>query len=144
MEVVSGILVLAAGRPCSAVATVKRNWSDAIQRPTSNRMELTAAIEGLRALRAACRVRLLTDSQYLKKGITEHLPRWRSNGWRKSNGDPVLNQDLWDQLDQVSQRHEIRWEWTASHADHAIQNRAHDWALHAAREQSAALARPCE
>jgi len=111
---------------------------------TSNRMELTAAIEGLRALRAACRVRLLTDSQYLKKGITEHLPRWRPNGWRKSNGDPVLNQDLWDQLDQVSQRHEIRWEWTASHADHAIQNRAHDWALHAAREQSAALARPCE
>jgi ribonuclease HI len=107
-------------------------------------MELTAAIEGLRALKAPCRVRLVSDSQYVKKGITEHLPRWRSNGWRKSNGDPdpVLNQDLWDQLDQVSQTHEIRWKWTAGHAEHAIQNRAHDLALHAAREQAGA--RPCK
>ena len=111
---------------------------------TSNRMELTAAIEGLRALRAPCRVRLVTDSQYVKKGITEHLPNWRSNGWRKANGEPVLNQDLWDQLDQISQKHEIHWEWTAGHADHAIQNRAHDLALHAAREQASAVARPCK
>jgi len=111
---------------------------------TSNRMELTAAIEGLRALRAPCRVRLVTDSQYVKRGITEHLPKWRSNGFRKSNGDPVLNQDLWDQLDQVSQKHEIHWEWTPGHADHTIQNRAHDLALHAARERAAVVGRPCE
>ena len=109
---------------------------------TSNRMELTAAIEGVRAVKAACVVHLISDSQYVKKGTTEYRPKWRSNGWVKSNGDHVLNQDLWDQLDQVSQRHEIQWEWTASHADHVIQNRAHDLALHAAREQSAALARP--
>jgi len=100
-------------------------------------MELTAAIEGLRALRAPCRIRLVTDSQYVKKGITEHLPKWRSNGFRKSNGDPVLNQDLWDQLDLVGQGHEIHWEWTAGHADHAIQNRAHDLALRTARGQAA-------
>jgi ribonuclease HI len=107
-------------------------------------MELTAAIEGLRALRAPCRVRLVTDSQYVKKGTTEYLPKWRSNGWRKANGEPVLNQDLWDQLDQVSQGHEIHWEWTAGHADHVIQNRAHDLALHAAREQAGAIACSCE
>jgi ribonuclease HI len=107
-------------------------------------MELTAAIEGLRALRAPCRVRLVTDSQYVKTGITEHLAKWRSNGWRKANGDPVLNQDLWDQLDQVSQKHEIHWEWTAGHADHAIQNRVHDLALHAAREQAGAVACACK
>jgi ribonuclease HI len=107
-------------------------------------MELTAAIEGVRALKAACVVHLISDSQYVKKGITEYLPKWRSNGWVKSNGDPVLNQDLWDQLDQVSQRHEIHWEWTAGHGDHAIQNRAHELALHSAREQAAAMARPCK
>jgi ribonuclease HI len=111
---------------------------------TSNRMELTAAIEGLRALRARCRVRLVTDSQYAKKGITEHLSKWRSNGFRKSNGDPVLNQDLWDQLDQVSQKHEIHWEWTAGHADHGVQNRAHELALRAARERPAVVGHPCE
>ena len=101
---------------------------------TSNRMELTAAIEGLRALRAPCRIRL----------VTEHLPKWRSNGFRTSNGDPVLKQDLWDQLDQVSQKHEIHWEWTAGHADHGVQNRAHDLALHAAGERAAVVGRPCE
>ena len=68
-------------------------------------------------MRAACRVRLVTDSQYVKKGITEHLPEWRSNGRRKANGDPILNQDVWEQLDQVSQRHEMRWEGTAGHVD---------------------------
>jgi ribonuclease HI len=109
---------------------------------TSNRMELTAAIEGLRALKVSCCVRLVSDSQYLKKGITTFVPRWKANGWVKSNGEAVLNQDLWDQLEQVSQHHEIHWEWTAGHADHAIQNRAHDLALRAAREQAAAVARP--
>jgi ribonuclease HI len=108
---------------------------------TSNRMELTAAIEGLRALRVRCHVRLVSDSQYLKKGITEHLAKWRSNGWHKSNGDPVLNQDLWDQLDQIAQKHDIGWEWTAGHGDHADQNRADRLALQASRAQAAEGAR---
>ena len=104
-------------------------------------MELMAAIEALRALKMSCHVRLISDSQYVKRGITEHLPKWRSNGWRKSNGDPVLNQDLWDQLDQIGQKHEIEWEWTASHGDHADQNRADRLAVEAARAQAAQGAR---
>ena len=107
------------------------------QQTTSNRMELMAAIEGLRALKVSCRVHVVSDSQYLKKGITEHLPKWRSNGWLKSNGEPVLNQDLWDQLDQIAQKHEVQWEWIAGHRDHADQNRADRLALEAARAQAA-------
>lgn len=79
----------------------------------------------------------MSDSQYLKKGITEFLPRWKANGWVKRNGEPVLNQDLWDQLDQLAQKHEIQWEWTAGHGDHADQNRADRLALQAARSQAA-------
>lgn len=100
-----------------------------------------AAIEGLRALKAPCRVRLVSDSMYLKKGITEFLPKWKSNGWVKSNGEPVLNQDLWDQLDQIAQKHENQWEWIAGHGDHADQNRVDHLALQAARAQAAQGAR---
>lgn len=118
-----------------------RELSGSDQETTSNRMELMAAIEGLRALKAPCRVRLASDSLYLKKGITEFLPKWKLNGWVKSNGEPVLNQDLWDQLDQVSQKHEIQWEWTAGHGDHADQNRADQLAFQAARSRAAQGAR---
>jgi len=104
-------------------------------------MELTAAIEGLHALKAPCRVHLISDSQYLKKGITEFLAKWKANGWLKCNGEPVLNQDLWDQLDQVASKHDIYWEWTAGHGDHADQNRADRLALQAARAQAAQGAR---
>ena len=114
-----------------------RELSGGDQDTTSNRMELMAAIEGLRALKAPCRVHLVSDSQYLKKGITEFLPRWKSNAWLKSNGEPVLNQDLWDQLDQIAQKHEIQWEWIAGHGDHPDQNRADQLALQAARSQAA-------
>lgn len=113
-----------------------RELSGSDPETTSNRMELMAAIEGLRALKVSCRVRLVSDSQYLKKGITEFLPRWKSNSWLKSNGEPVLNQDLWDQLDQIGQKHEIKWEWIAGHGDHADQNRADRLALQAARAQA--------
>ena len=118
-----------------------RELSGSDQETTSNRMELMAAMEGLRALKAPCRVRLVSDSMYLMKGITEFLPRWKSSGWVKSNGEPVLNQDLWDQLDQIAQKHEIQWEWIAGHGDHADQNRADQLALQAARVQAAREAR---
>jgi ribonuclease HI len=118
-----------------------RELSGSDQETTSNRMELMAAIEGLRALKVSCRVRLVSDSQYLKKGITELLSRWKSNGWVKSNGEPVLNQDLWDQLDQIAQKHEIQWEWIAGHGDHTDQNRADQLALQSARAQAAREAR---
>lgn len=103
---------------------------------TNNRMELMAAIEGLRALKTSCRAELITDSMYVKQGITEWLPKWRLNGWRSSSGKPVLNQDLWEQLDQLAQKHEVHWEWTAAHANHADQNKADALAAQAAREQA--------
>ncbi len=115
----------------------QRELSGSDQDTTSNRMELMAAIEGLRALRVPARVRLVSDSMYLKKGITEFLPRWKANGWVKRNGEPVMNQDLWDQLDQLAQKHMIEWEWTAGHSDHADQTRADQLALQAARAQAA-------
>lgn len=113
-----------------------RELSGGIQDTTSNRMELMAAIEALRALKTPCSIRLVSDSQYLKQGISKYLPRWKSRGWVKSNGEAVLNQDLWDQLDQLAQKHQIQWEWTAGHADHADQNRADQLALQAARAQA--------
>jgi ribonuclease HI len=107
---------------------------------TNNRMELLAAIHGLRALKTPCRVELITDSQYAKKGITEWLPRWQGNGWRGASGKPILNQDLWHQLEQLVQQHEVHWRWTPGHAEgNTLQNRADELALRAAREQAAAL-----
>jgi hypothetical protein len=69
---------------------------------TNNRMELTAAIEGLRALKRASQVTVLTDSEYVRRGITEYLPRWKTNGWRTSSGKAIVNQDLWEELEELS------------------------------------------
>lgn len=107
---------------------------------TNNRAELMAAIDGLRALTQPCRIELISDSQYLKKGITEWLPRWQANGWVAASGKPVLNQDLWHQLEQLVQQHEIQWSWTRGHGADADQNRADQLALHAARQQAAIVA----
>lgn len=108
---------------------------------TNNRMELLAAIEALRALKQPCRVHLITDSQYTRNGITEWLPKWQANGWKSSSGRPVLNQDLWRQLEQVVQQHEVHWNWTPGHqADNADQNRVDRLARQAAYKQAAALA----
>jgi len=91
---------------------------------TNNRMELTAAIEALRALKQPCAVDFYTDSQYLQKGITEWLPAWKRRGWRKANGKPVLNVELWQTLDDLCSRHEIRWHWVRGHAGNAYNERA--------------------
>ena len=104
---------------------------------TNNRMELTAAIRGLNALKEPCQVELVTDSQYLKNGITAWLPRWKHNGWKTAEKAPVKNQDLWEQLDAAASRHHIRWVWTRGHASHADNNRADALATLAAQEQSA-------
>jgi ribonuclease HI len=82
---------------------------------TNNRMELTAAIQALRSLRQPCQVELFTDSEYLKRGITEWLPGWRRRGWRRKDGE-LANADLWQDLDQAMQSHEIRWHWVRGHA----------------------------
>jgi len=107
---------------------------------TNNRMEITAIIEGLRSLREPCEILVNTDSEYLKNGITEWLPKWKANGWtRKVKGvsgrQPVKNQDLWMELDDAVQPHRIRWEWVRGHADHPDNNRCDFLATRAAREQ---------
>jgi len=83
---------------------------------TNNRMELTAAIQALRALKRPCRVTLRTDSQYLRQGITRWLEQWVAKGWRTSDRKPVKNQDLWQALYEETQRHEIDWQWVKGHA----------------------------
>ncbi len=105
-------------------------------RTTNNRMELTAVINGLGALREQSNVELITDSQYVKQGITEHLPRWKTNGWRTSVGKRVQNQDLWQELDELVQRHLTHWVWVAGHADNTIQNGCDALALGAALAQA--------
>jgi len=83
---------------------------------TNNRMELRAAIEGLRALREPCEVTLFTDSVYVRSGITEWLPAWKARGWRTADRKPVKNVDLWQLLDEASSRHRVHWRWVKGHS----------------------------
>lgn len=85
---------------------------------TNNRMELTAAIEGLRALKESCAVTIVTDSEYVKKGITEWMVKWKQNGWRTANRKDVKNVDLWQQLDEQVQKHQVSWQWVKGHSGH--------------------------
>lgn len=91
---------------------------------TNNRMELTAALEALDALKRPCRVDLYTDSEYLKNGITQWLPRWREKGWRTASKKPVKNADLWQALDTAIARHEVEWHWVRGHSGHPENDRA--------------------
>ena len=88
---------------------------------TNNRMELTAAIEALQSLKRSCEVRLHTDSQYLRGGVTSWIDRWKRNGWRTAERMAVKNEDLWRRLDAAAERHEIEWLWVKGHA-HDKQN----------------------
>lgn len=85
---------------------------------TNNRMELTAAIEGLRALKRPCQVALTTDSQYVRKGITEWLPGWMARGWKTASKAPVKNVDLWQALYTEAQKHTVAWHWVKGHSGH--------------------------
>ena len=91
---------------------------------TNNRMELTAAIEALKALNEPCRVSLTTDSTYVKDGITQWLANWKRNGWKTAAKKPVKNKDLWQTLDHESARHEIDWCWVKGHSGHPENERA--------------------
>jgi ribonuclease HI len=104
---------------------------------TNNRMELTAAVEGLRALKEGCEVEITTDSEYLKNGITQWIHGWKRNGWKTSAKKPVVNQDLWMALDDVVQHHKTTWKWTKGHANHADNNRCDELATAAARSVTA-------
>ncbi|AHE99055.1 ribonuclease HI [Thioalkalivibrio paradoxus] len=108
---------------------------------TNNRMEMTAAIQALEALTRPCRVELLTDSQYLKQGITSWLPGWKRRGWRAASGKPVKNQDLWLRLDALAAQHEIEWFWVRGHSGHPENERADQLANQAIDEMLAAQRR---
>jgi ribonuclease HI len=83
---------------------------------TNNRMELQAVIEALSALKRPLQVRLYTDSQYVRRGILEWLPQWKTRGWKTADRKPVKNQDLWQQLETAAARHRIEWHWVPGHA----------------------------
>ncbi|HEV2364191.1 MAG TPA: ribonuclease HI [Caulobacteraceae bacterium] len=101
---------------------------------TNNRMELTAAIEALSALKRPCRVELHTDSLYLKHGITEWLPRWKSRGWKTAGRSSVKNADLWLRLEEAAAPHEVNWRWVRGHSGDPLNERADALARHGLEE----------
>jgi len=91
---------------------------------TNNRMELMAAIQALETLKRPCEVTLTTDSQYVRKGITEWLPNWKRRGWKTADKKPVKNQDLWQRLEAAADKHQVQWKWIKGHSGHAENERA--------------------
>lgn len=95
---------------------------------TNNRMELTAAIEALAALKTSCAVTLITDSVYVRDGVMQWMDRWKANGWRTAAKKPVKNEDLWRLLDEQAQRHDIDWRWVKGHSGDPGNERADELA----------------
>ena len=106
---------------------------------TNNRMELMAAIAGIEALKRACTVAVTTDSQYVRRGVEEWMPRWKANGWKTSDKKPVKNRDLWERLDAALASHDVRWHWVKGHAGHAENERVDVLAREAAEAIKATL-----
>jgi ribonuclease HI len=102
-------------------------------RTTNNRMELLAAISALEALKRPMQVQLVTDSNYLRHGVTEWLPRWKANGWRTAEKQRVKNQDLWQRLDEALARHRVEWRWIKGHSGDPDNDRADQLARAAIR-----------
>ena len=90
---------------------------------TNNRMELQAAIKGLEALKKPSKVILTTDSQYVRKGITDWIRNWKAKGWKTANKSPVKNKDLWLRLDELTQTHNVDWRWVKGHSGHVENER---------------------
>lgn len=106
----------------------ERELSGAEEKTTNNRMELFAAIAGLEALKRPSRVRIHTDSNYLKDGITKWIHAWKTKGWKTADRKPVKNVDLWQRLEQAGARHELSWHWVRGHSGHAENERADELA----------------
>jgi len=118
----------------SAPKPLRRELSGADPRSTNNRMELTAALRALEALKRPCRVTVFTDSTYVKNAFTEGwLDKWQRNGWKTKEKKPVLNDDLWKALLEICSRHQVDWQWVAGHSTNVENNRADALAV-AARE----------
>jgi ribonuclease HI len=94
----------------------EKEISGAERLTTNNRMELTAVIRALESLKRPAQVRLYTDSEYVRKGITEWVKNWKARGWKTADKKPVKNQDLWEELDALASGHEIEWHWVKGHA----------------------------
>ena len=118
----------------------RREIKGARRKTTNNRMELTAAIEGLAQLEEPSDVVLTTDSQYVRQGITEWIHVWKQRGWRRADKKPVLNQDLWRRLDALNEKHRVRWRWVKGHSGHA-ENEAADRAANQAIDEMLARRR---
>jgi ribonuclease HI len=106
---------------------IEKELSGSESSTTNNRMELTAAVRAFRALKEPCLVEIYTDSEYLKKGITEWIRNWKKLGWRRGSPGkpkPLANADLWQELDQVISEHEVKWHWIRGHAGHPENERA--------------------
>jgi ribonuclease HI len=103
---------------------VEKELSGSADPTTNNRMEMMAAIAGLEALKRPCRVRIHTDSQYLRDGITRFIHAWKKNGWKTADKKPVKNIDLWQRLEAAMKPHEVQWFWVKGHAGHPENERA--------------------
>lgn len=109
-------------------ADTEREMSGGEPLTTNNRMELTAAIMGLEALKRPCEVDLWTDSQYVRQGVTNWMFGWKKNGWKTADKKPVKNVDLWQRLDEARARHEVAFHWVKGHAGHAENERVDELA----------------
>ena len=114
----------------------RRELSGSEAQTTNNRMELTAAIKALEALKNVVVAEIYSDSAYLVRGITEWLPRWKRNKWKGVRGVPVLNRDLWEQMDELAARHRVHWHWIQGHSGNPGNEQAHKLASAAARKSS--------
>lgn len=113
----------------------RKELSEGFRRTTNNRMELLAAIKGLQALKRPCRVCLVSDSNYLRQGMTQWLAGWKRNGWRAAQKKPVKNADLWKKLDDLSQLHRVQWNWVRGHSGHSENERCDELARSAAENE---------
>ena len=109
----------------------ERELSGGDPETTNNRMELMAAIMGLEVLKRPCKVRLWTDSMYVKDGVTKWIHGWKRNGWRTGEKNPVKNVELWQRLDPARARHQVEWHWVRGHSGHAENERADQLARNA-------------
>ena len=108
---------------------IEKELSGGEENTTNNRMELTAVIEALRALKTSCNVTVCTDSRYVMDGVTKWLPNWLQNGWRTANKKtPVKNVDLWQELESLLQKHKVKWVWVKGHNGHKENERVDELA----------------
>lgn len=116
-----------------------KELSKGYQLTTNNRMEMLATIVALESLKEPCQVTLTTDSQYVRQGITQWIAKWKKNQWKTASKQPVKNVDLWQQLDQQSQRHNISWHWVKGHSGHPENERCDQLARTAAEGKNLAV-----